>query len=160
MEAKNVTVYYKPKRVKEKDGRFYNFYIDSALKVHLSNFINATIEVQEMEDKIENIPAESLMEVMDDINQHTQKTSKVTAIYPSGIEKEYSVVCTFQNVRDGKKYLVYTNNTYDKKNMLIMMALVYDENLPEPFIGYPTSKEAWNDIINLIDCVLLNDNES
>lgn len=156
MEARNVNLYYKPINEKNINGRFYNFYVDSTNIVDVSGFLNVLSEIKEIEQRLDNIPNLTSTELINDINNTIQKTLKIKSIYNEGVSKEYNVVLTFTNVRDGKNYLIYTENRYDKNNMLIMMALIYDEDLPEPFESYPASKESWNDIITLTDSLLLN----
>jgi uncharacterized protein YrzB (UPF0473 family) len=155
MEARNVNLYYKPINEKNINGRFYDFYVDSANIVDISGFLNAISEIKEIEQRVDNISNLTSSELINDIKNTIQKTFKIKSLYNEGISKEYNVVLTFTNIRDGKNYLIYTENRYDKNNLLIMMALIYDEDLPEPFESYPSSKESWNDIITLTDSLLL-----
>lgn len=158
MEARNVNLYYKPVNKKNINGRFYNFYVDSAKVIDISEFLNAISDIKEIEQKVDNISDSVSTKIVNNIDNAMEKVCKIKSLYNEEMIKEYSVVLTFKNAKDGENYLIYTGNMYDKNNMLIMMALVYDEDLPEPFKSYPSSKESWEDIITLTDSLLLNSN--
>lgn len=80
---------------------------------------------------------------------------KIKGISKDGIIKEYDVILTFNNPKNNKDYVVYTDNLYDKNNKLKVFAAIYDVDAPEPFIGYPASNEEWKDICELLDSVIL-----
>lgn len=79
---------------------------------------------------------------------------KIFTVFQNGIKKEYDVILTFKNERNGKDYIVYTDNVYDEFNKLKIYAALYNP-LTSEFLGYVEDKEEWKDIINLLDNVLL-----
>ncbi len=81
---------------------------------------------------------------------------KIKGINQAGEVKEYDVILTFNNPKNEKDYVVYTDNSYDKNGKLRVFAALYDADSPEPFIGYPTTNEEWKDICSLLDSVLMD----
>lgn len=79
---------------------------------------------------------------------------KIFTVLENGMKKSYDVILTFKNERNGKDYIVYTDNTYDKDNKLRIYAALYNP-LTNEFLGYVENKEEWRDIIKLLDKVLL-----
>lgn len=73
-----------------------------------------------------------------------------------GIEKEYDVILTFHSNTHNKDYIVYTDNEYDFNNKLKVYAAIYDPKALEPFIGYPTTEEEWDEISRTINNELIN----
>ena len=82
---------------------------------------------------------------------------KIKGTTPDGKETEYDAILTFNNRRNDKDYIVYTDNTYDQDGKLKVFAALYDEDAKEPFLGYPLTQEEWQDIYELLDSVILND---
>lgn len=80
---------------------------------------------------------------------------KIKGISPYGDEKEYDVILTFNNKKNNKDYVVYTDNSYDSFGKLKIFAAIYDADAAIPFIGYPASKEEWEDICELLDKVII-----
>ena len=79
---------------------------------------------------------------------------KIFTVLENGMKKSYDVILTFKNERNGKDYIVYTDNTYDEDNKLRIYAALYNP-LTNEFLGYVENKEEWRDIIKLLDNVLL-----
>ena len=79
---------------------------------------------------------------------------KIFTVLENGMKKSYDVIRTFKNERNGKDYIVYTDNTYDEDNKLRIYAALYNP-LTNEFLGYVENKEEWRDIIKLLDNVLL-----
>ena len=79
---------------------------------------------------------------------------KIFTVLENGMKKSYDVILTFKNERNGKYYIVYTDNTYDEDNKLRIYAALYNP-LTNEFLGYVENKEEWRDIIKLLDNVLL-----
>ena len=79
---------------------------------------------------------------------------RISTILSNGTKVEYNVVLTFKSILTGKDYVVYTDNTYDQNKKIRLYAAIYDPSLPTPFIGEPTTKEEWNEIVNVIDNVI------
>lgn len=79
---------------------------------------------------------------------------KIFTVLENGMKKSYNVILTFKNERNGKDYIVYTDNTYDEDNKLRIYAALYNP-LTNEFLGYVENKEEWRDIIKLLDNVLL-----
>ena len=80
---------------------------------------------------------------------------KIKGIF-NGVEKEYDVILTFHSNTYNKDYIVYTDNEYDANNKLKIYAAIYDPNAEDPFIGYPTTQEEWNEIAKIINNALIN----
>ena len=79
---------------------------------------------------------------------------KIFTVLENGMKISYDVILTFKNERNGKDYIVYTDNTYDEDNKLRIYAALYNP-LTNEFLGYVENKEEWRDIIKLLDNVLL-----
>ena len=79
---------------------------------------------------------------------------KIFTVLENGMKKSYDVILTFKNERNGKDYIVYTDNTYDEDNKLRIYAALYNP-LTNEFLGYVENKEEWRYIIKLLDNVLL-----
>ena len=75
----------------------------------------------------------------------------------NGVEKEYDVILTFHSNTYNKDYIVYTDNEYDTDDKLKIYAAVYNPNAEQPFVGYPTTQEEWDEIISTINNVLINE---
>lgn len=80
---------------------------------------------------------------------------KISTVLSNGTKVDYNVILTFKSVLSGKNYVVYTDNTYDQNKKIRFYAAVYNPDLPTPFIGEPTTKEEWTEIVNVIDNVIL-----
>ena len=80
---------------------------------------------------------------------------RISTILSNGTKVDYNVILTFKSILSGKNYVVYTDNTYDSNNKIRFYAAVYNPDLPNPFIGEPTTKEEWTEITNVIDNVIL-----
>ena len=61
------------------------------------------------------------------------------------------VVLTFHSDKQNKDYIVYTDNTYDEENKLKMYAAIYNPDLEDPFVGYPSIKEEIDEINEMIN---------
>ena len=79
---------------------------------------------------------------------------KIFTVSKNGIKKSYEVILTFKNEKNGKDYVVYTDNMYDEENKLKIYAALYNP-LTNEFLGNVENKEEWKDIIKLLDNVLL-----
>lgn len=86
-----------------------------------------------------------------------KEIEKIKGTLPNGRVKEYDVILTFNNPKNDKDYVVYTDNTYDNENKLKIFAAIYNSDEAEPFIGYPATKEEWNDICQLLDAVMIGE---
>lgn len=84
-----------------------------------------------------------------------QDIKRISTILSNGTKVDYNVILTFKSVLTGKNYVVYTDNTYDQNKKIRFYAAVYNPNLPTPFIGEPSTKEEWTEIVNAIDNVIL-----
>lgn len=80
--------------------------------------------------------------------------TKISTTLPNGTKVDYSVILTFKNPTTNKDYVIYTDNTYDQNKHLRFFAAKYDASLPNPFLGEPTTKEEWNEIVRIIDEVI------
>lgn len=79
---------------------------------------------------------------------------KIFTILSNGTKVEYDVVLTFNNPNNKKDYVVYTDNTLDSNNKLRFYAASYNPSLATPYLGEPTTKEEWNDIIHITNTVI------
>lgn len=84
-----------------------------------------------------------------------QDIKRISTILSNGTKVDYNVILTFKSVLTGKNYVVYTDNTYDQNKKIRFYAAIYNPDLPQPFIGEPTTKEEWDEIMNVVDNVIL-----
>lgn len=78
----------------------------------------------------------------------------ISTILANGTRIDYNVILTFKSLLNQRNYVVYTDNTYDQNRKLRFYAAIYDPLLPNPFIGEPTTKEEWTEIINVINTII------
>lgn len=76
---------------------------------------------------------------------------RISTTLANGTKVEYNVILTFKSILSGKNYIIYTDNTYDQNKRLRFYAAIYNPELPTPFVGEPTTKEEWNEIINVVN---------
>lgn len=81
---------------------------------------------------------------------------KISTILANGTKVEYKVILTFKNYQNNKDYVIYTDDTYDKNQKLRFYVAVYDKNLPNPYLGEPTTKEEWSEITKVLDQVIIS----
>lgn len=79
---------------------------------------------------------------------------KIYTILANGTKVEYDVILTFKNNQNNKNYIINTDNTLDLNNKLRFYAGIYDETLPTPYLGEPTTTEEWNYITSIINSVI------
>ena len=79
---------------------------------------------------------------------------KISTILSNGTRVEYNVIFTFKSFNNNKNYVIYTDNTMDNNNKLRFYAASYNSSLSIPYLGEPTTKEEWNDIINITNKVV------
>lgn len=137
MEARNVNIYYIPSN---KGSKFYNLYLNKTEQLDLASFLNSIINIRELESKEK---------------QQYMTVEKINVISTSSTLKKYDVILTFNNKRNNMDYVVYTDNSYDLYGKLKVFAALYNDDEPVPFIGYPASKEEWEDICELLDKVII-----
>ena len=80
---------------------------------------------------------------------------RISTILANGTKVDYNVILTFKSVISGKNYIIYTDNTYDQNKKIRFYAATYNPDLPNPFIGEPTTKEEWSEIVSAIDNVII-----
>ncbi len=80
--------------------------------------------------------------------------AKISTILANGTKVEYSVILTFKSKQNNNNYCIYTDNTYDQNHKLKFYSAIYSDNLENPYLGEPTTKEEWNEIIKIIDTVI------
>ena len=80
---------------------------------------------------------------------------RISTILANGTKVDYNVILTFKSVISGKNYIIYTDNTYDQNKKIRFYAAKYNPDLSNPFIGEPTTKEEWSEIVNAIDNVII-----
>lgn len=142
MEARDVTIYFVPNNKNKIGGRFYNIYLNKEEKLDLALFLNNVADLDEFDKNVKE--KYDRFKIIGGIN-----------LKKDGNVKEYDVILTFNNPKNNKDYVIYTDNLYDKDNKLKVFAAIYDVDFPEPFIGYPTSNQEWKDICELLDSVIL-----
>lgn len=81
-------------------------------------------------------------------------TNKIFTILPNKTKIEYDVVLTFKSEINNKNYVIYTDNNYDSNKKLRIFAGIYNPN-DNIYLGEPTTKEEWNEIILTLDNTLL-----
>ena len=84
-----------------------------------------------------------------------EEIKRISTVLPNGTKVDYNVILTFKSILSGKNYVVYQDNTYDQNKKIRFYAAIYNPDLPQPFIGEPTTKEEWNEIMNVVDNVIL-----
>lgn len=161
MEAKNVDIYFIPNNKNKVYGKFYNVYLNKNEQLDLAPFLNSLVDMSEFEDKIKEQYETSKTTGDTIINQANKaldmigNIKKIKGISPNGSEKEYDAILTFNNKRNDKNYIIYTDNLYDSYGKLKVFAALYDDAKPVPFIDYPASKEEWEDICELFDKMII-----
>ena len=80
---------------------------------------------------------------------------KISTILSNGTKVEYNVILTFKSNITNKNYCIYTDDTLDQNNKLRIYTAVYDQTLPNPYLGEPTTKEEWNEITSVINNVIV-----
>lgn len=137
MEARNIKV-YKNLDTKSKDKnnrRFYSFYNDAIEKLEMSKFLDFSVDVE-----TENIE---------------MANPKIYGIINGNITNEYEVVLTFQNMRNKKNYIVYTDNQKDLNGNYIIYSAVYDMENPDPFESFLKKQEEWLEVCSVMDAIFL-----
>lgn len=121
------------------------------VQIYSNNFINYEKRTYQFyQNTFEKI---DLMDFLDNLDNDEISTPKIYGINNNIRMKEYSVIFTFYNSDSDNNYIVFTDNMKDQENKTIFFAALYNENNQEPFIGYPTTKSEWNDIITITDSI-------
>lgn len=81
------------------------------------------------------------------------KKKKIYSTDDFGNKIEYDVILTFKNEDNNKDYIIYTDNTYDENNKLVIFSAVYNPDTLE-FLGNPETEEEWIKIHELLDKVI------
>ena len=80
---------------------------------------------------------------------------KINALDINGNIKEYDTILTYYSEEYNKHYVVYTDNTYDENNELIIYISSYNLLNPETIVTEIEDKEEYNNIKTEINKVLL-----
>ena len=80
---------------------------------------------------------------------------KINAVDVNGIVKEYDAILTYHSEEYNKHYVVYTENTYDENNELIIYISSYNLTSPETIVKSIEDKEEYNKIKTEINKILL-----
>lgn len=80
---------------------------------------------------------------------------KINAIDPFGRIKEYDAILTYHSEEYNKHYVVYTDNTYDDNNELIIYISSYNLTSPETVVKSIEDKDEYNKIKIEINKILL-----
>ena len=80
---------------------------------------------------------------------------KINAVDINGIIKEYDAILTYHSEEYNKHYVVYTDNTYDESNNLIIYISSYNLLNPENIVKKIDDTEAYNKIKTEINKILL-----
>lgn len=127
MEARNVKIYKELKNPNSNIVKFYNFYIAKIDRLDMSLFLDS---IADFEDT-------------------NKENNKVYGIINNTKVGEYDVILTFINSLNLKKYILFTDNRLDGEKKLAIYCAIYDDDLPQPFIGVPQTKEEL-DILTII----------
>lgn len=87
---------------------------------------------------------------------------KINALDTNGNIKEYDTVLTYYSEEYNKHYIVYTDNTYDKDDELIIYISAYNPDDIEVLVKEIEDKEEYNYIkteINKLLLTLKNEND-
>ena len=80
---------------------------------------------------------------------------KINAVDEYGVIKEYEAIMTYHSEEYNKHYVVYTENTYDDNDELIIYISSYNLINPETIVKKIEDKEEYNKIKTEINKVLL-----
>lgn len=80
---------------------------------------------------------------------------KINAVDTNGIIKEYDAILTYHSEEYNKHYVVYTDNTYNESNELIIYISSYNLTSPETVVKNIEDKEEYNKIKTEINKILL-----
>ena len=80
---------------------------------------------------------------------------KINAVDINGIVKTYDAILTYHSEEYNKHYVVYTDNTYDESNNLIIYISSYNLLNPENIVKKIDDTEEYNKIKTEINKILL-----
>ena len=80
---------------------------------------------------------------------------KINAVDINGIVKVYDAILTYHSEEYNKHYVVYTDNTYDESNNLIIYISSYNLLNPESIVKKIDDTEEYNKIKTEINKILL-----
>lgn len=80
---------------------------------------------------------------------------KINAVDINGIIKEYDAILTYHSEEYNKHYVVYTDNTYDESNNLIIYISSYNLLNPENIVKKIDNTQEYNKIKTEINKILL-----
>lgn len=80
---------------------------------------------------------------------------KINAVDINGRVKEYDAILTYHSDKYNKHYVVYTENTYDDNDELIIYISSYNLTNPETIVKNIEDKEEYNKIKTEINKILL-----
>ena len=80
---------------------------------------------------------------------------KINAVDINGIVKVYDAILTYHSEEYNKHYVVYTDNTYDESNNLIIYISSYNLLNPENIVKKIDDNEEYNKIKTEINKILL-----
>ena len=80
---------------------------------------------------------------------------KINAVDINGRIKEYDAILTYHSDEYNKHYVVYTENTYDDNNELIIYISSYNLTNPETIVKNIEDKTEYNKIKTEINKILL-----
>ena len=80
---------------------------------------------------------------------------KINAVDINGIIKEYDAILTYHSEEYNKHYVVYTDNTYDESNNLIIYISSYNLLNPDNIVKKIDNTEEYNKIKTEINKILL-----
>lgn len=127
MEARDVKVYLE---YQNQDKEFYNFYQCESEKIDMGEFL-------------------------DNVYEETVNFNKIYGIKDGQRYKEYTVLLTFNNSRNNKNYMVFTDENKDIEGKIILYGLVYDEDNQEAFMGYIKDLNELNDILDVMKSIYI-----
>lgn len=81
---------------------------------------------------------------------------KINALNELGQTKAYDVVLTYYSELYNKRYIVYTENKYDKNHELILYISEYNCDNPETIINDMINKKEYEEVKKEIDKILLD----
>lgn len=127
MEARDVKVYLE---YQNQDKEFYNFYQCESEKIDMGEFL-------------------------DNVYEETVNFNKIYGIKDGQRYKEYTVLLTFNNSRNNKNYMVFTDENKDIEGKIILYGLIYDEDNQEAFMGYIKDLNELNDILDVMKSIYI-----
>ncbi len=129
MEVRNVVVYKEIETPIPTKERFYKLSESRQEEIDITTFLNA---IDETEDAL------------------------CIKTISKSVERFCPVIATFYEPKNNVNYLVFTSEEYDREQKLMLYALKYNEDLPNPMLGFISSEFELILVYKILDSLFLN----